>query len=68
MVVIIRVAYLHRYSLDLNNGKRLNDTERRTWKNKSEKLPMGHFPWTSFKFLYRHECSGPQPFKQYIAD
>ncbi|KAG7002226.1 hypothetical protein G7Y79_00028g062470 [Physcia stellaris] len=37
--------------------KRLNDTERRTWKNKSEKLPMGHAPWASFKFLYRHETS-----------
>ena len=34
-------AYHRQYSMDLNNGKRLNDTERRTWKNKSEKLPMG---------------------------
>ena len=41
--------------ISMATTKRLNDTERRTWKNKSEKLPMGHTPWAYFKFLYRHE-------------
>lgn len=48
--------------------KRLNDTERRTWKNKSEKLPMGSTPWAYFKFLYRHECSYFFPSEILITD
>lgn len=36
-------------------GARLADTERRTWKNKTNKVPMGNAPLVSFKVLYRHE-------------
>ena len=39
----------------LTAGARLTDTERRTWKSKTGKVPMGHAPLVTFKILYRHE-------------
>ena len=39
----------------LNGGLRLNDTERRTWSNKSSRPVFGLTPVVTFKYLYRHE-------------